>query len=96
MRSSQVERRRRTRHLIELGGLIVKAGIVELTGDDRAIVYGALLWMADKLKSDQNEQARTLWSAKGEQAFNASSATSEQPNAPHSTSHSTRSQIEIL
>src|SRR5262249_54404925 len=30
-----VKRRERTRQLIELGGLIAKAGIVELTGDDR-------------------------------------------------------------
>ena len=53
MRTWQVERRKRTRHLIELGGLVVKAGIVDLTGDDRATILGALLWMADKLKSDQ-------------------------------------------
>ena len=64
MRAWQVERRKRTRHLIELGGLVVKAGIVDLTGDDRAIIFGALLWMADKLKSDQGEQARALWTKK--------------------------------
>jgi hypothetical protein len=69
MRTWQVERRKRTRHLIELGGLIVKARIVELTEDDRATIYGALLWMADKLKSDQGERARALWAAKGKQAF---------------------------
>jgi hypothetical protein len=34
MRTWQVERRERTRHLIELGGLVVKAGIVDMTGDD--------------------------------------------------------------
>ncbi|WP_454624689.1 conjugal transfer protein TraD [Bradyrhizobium cenepequi] len=71
MRTWQVERRRRTRHLIELGGLIVKAGIVDLTGDDRAVILGALLWMADKLKSDQHEQARALWATKGKQALAA-------------------------
>jgi hypothetical protein len=71
MRAWQVERRKRTRHLIELGGLVLKAGIVNLTGDDRAIILGALLWMADKLKSDQREQARALWAAKGKQAFEA-------------------------
>ncbi|ABD85722.1 conjugal transfer protein TraD [Rhodopseudomonas palustris] len=69
MRAWQVERRKRTRNLIELGGLVVKAGIVELTGDDRAIILGALLWMANKLKSDQAEQARVLWAAKGKEAF---------------------------
>ena len=75
MRTWQVERRKRTRHLIELGGLVVKAGIVDLTGDDRATILGALLWMADKLKSDQGEQARALWAAKGKQAFEADPAT---------------------
>lgn len=43
MRTWQVERRMRTRHLIELGGLIVKAGIMDLTGDDRATIFGALI-----------------------------------------------------
>ena len=69
MRTWQVERRKRTRHLIELGGLVVKAGVVDMTGDDRAMIYGALLWMADKLQSDQGEYARALWTAKGKQAF---------------------------
>jgi hypothetical protein len=75
MRTWQVERRKRTRHLIELGGLIVKAGIVDLTGDDRATILGALLWIADKLQSDQGEHARELWAAKGKQAFEADPAT---------------------
>jgi hypothetical protein len=75
MRTWRVERRKRTRHLIELGGLVVKAGIVDLTGDDRATIFGALLWSADKLKSDQGERARALWAAKGKQAFELESAT---------------------
>jgi hypothetical protein len=75
MRTWQVERRKRTRHLIELGGLVVKSGIVDLTGDDRATILGALLWMADKLQSDQSEQARALWAAKGKEAFEADPAT---------------------
>ena len=75
MRTWQVERRKRTRHLIELGGLVVKARVVDLTGDDRATILGALLWMADKLQSDQGEQARELWATKGKQAFEADPAT---------------------
>lgn len=69
MHTWQVERRKRTRHLIELGGLVVKAGLVELTGDDRGTIYGALLWMADKLQSEQGEHARSLWAEKGKRAF---------------------------
>jgi hypothetical protein len=75
MRSWQIERRKRTRHLIELGGLVVKAGVVDLTGDDRATILGALLWIADKLQSDQGERARALWVARGKQAFEADPAT---------------------
>jgi Conjugal transfer protein TraD len=71
MRSWQVNRRRRTRHLIELGGLVTKAGIVDLTGDDRTLIYGALLWMAQKLRSDQGDHAREVWTVKGKQAFEA-------------------------
>jgi hypothetical protein len=84
MRAWQVERRKRTRHLIELGGLVVKAGIVDLTGDDRAIILGALLWMADKLKSNQGKQARALWAAKGKEAFAVEQAT-DAPTIPQET-----------
>jgi len=74
MRTWQVERRKRTRRLIELGGLVVKSGVVDLTGDDRATILGALLWIADKLQSNQSEQARSLWATKGKQAFEAGAA----------------------
>ena len=60
MRDWQVERRKRTRRLIELGGL---------TGDDRAVIYGALIWMADELSREHGEKARSLWKAKGEYMF---------------------------
>ncbi|WP_315758812.1 MULTISPECIES: conjugal transfer protein TraD [unclassified Bradyrhizobium] len=74
MRNWQVERRKRTRHLIELGGLVVKAGIVGLTGDDRATILGALLWAADKLRSDKGEEARKLWATKGRHEMEAIAA----------------------
>jgi len=69
MRTWQIERRKRTRHLIELGGLVVKAGIVDLTSDDRAMIYGALLWMAEKLQSEDGERARQLWAGKGKDSL---------------------------
>ena len=75
MRTWQVERRKRTRHLIELGGLVVKAGIVDLTGDDRAAIFGALLWMANKLNGEHGEHARGVWTKLGKIAFEAGRAT---------------------
>jgi hypothetical protein len=87
MRTWQVERRKRTRHLIELGGLVVKARIVELTADDRGAILGALLWMADKLQSDQGERARALWAEKGKQAFAADAAIHEGTDRTASAVH---------
>ncbi len=71
MRSWQVERRKRTRHLIELGGLVVKAGIVDLTGDDPAMIYGAMIWMAEKLKSEGGEHAHDVWTKLRKMGFEA-------------------------
>ena len=64
-----MKRRERTRHLIELGGLVVKAGLVDLTDDDRATLYGAFLTVADKLQSEESGNALTLWQRKGKRAF---------------------------
>jgi hypothetical protein len=66
MREWQVKRRERTRQLIELGGLVVKAGLVELADDDRATLYGAFLTVAAKLRGDEREQALVLWKRKGQ------------------------------
>lgn len=78
MREWQVQRRARTKQLIELGGLVAKAGIVELTDDDRATIYGGLLWMADKLRSEDGAHGRALWKRKGKRAFGVQAGTVEQ------------------
>ena len=75
MREWQIKRRERTRQLIELGGLVVKAELVELTDDDRATLYGAFLTVAAKLQSDEREQALMLWKRKGKRAYEAESQT---------------------
>lgn len=69
MRKWIVKRRERTRQLIELGGLVTKAGLVELTGDDRAVIFGALLNVAAKLRSEERDQALLLWRRRGKRAF---------------------------
>ena len=71
MREWQVKRRERTRQLIELGGLVVKADLVELTNDDRATLYGAFLTVADKLRGEGGGNALALWQRKGKRAFEA-------------------------
>ncbi|QOF75157.1 type IV conjugative transfer system coupling protein TraD (plasmid) [Aminobacter sp. SR38] len=48
-------RKKDTRDKIELGGLIVKAG---LRYEKRALLLGALIDLNRRLKSDDNERAR--------------------------------------
>lgn len=64
-----MKRRERTRQLIELGGLIVKAGIEELVDDDRAVIFGMLLEAAGKLRDDDTERQRLLWRRRGQREF---------------------------
>ena len=66
-----MKRRERTRHLIELGGLVVKAGLVDLTDDDRAGLYGAFLTVAERLRGEERASALALWKRKGKRAFEA-------------------------
>lgn len=40
-----------------------------MTGDDRAAIYGALVWIADKLQSEDGERARGIWTKLGKMAF---------------------------
>lgn len=68
-----MNRRARTRHLIELGGLVVKAGLVELTSDDRALLLGAFQEVADSLAGENRDQIAMQWRRRGSRAFRAES-----------------------
>lgn len=62
-------RRARTKHLIELGGLVAKAGLVDRAGDDRATLYGAFLDIARQLESDDADTQKLRWKRRGARAF---------------------------
>ncbi len=70
-------RRERIRHLIELGGLVQKAGLVELVDDDHATLLGAFLDLADQLRLGRDSDTRTpqqlaaVWRRRGLRAFDA-------------------------
>jgi hypothetical protein len=70
----KADRRQRTRHLIELGGLVQKAGLIELTDDDRAVLFGAFLRVADILRRDDAENTIALCRRRGERAFDEDTA----------------------
>jgi phage gpG-like protein len=70
------ERRARTRQLIELGGLLHKAGLIELLDDDRATLLGAMIELAEQLQAGGLEGKETAslkarWRRKGMRAFEA-------------------------
>lgn len=71
-------RRERTRHLIELGGLVQKAGLVELA-DDRATLYGALLDLVARAQGEDADNMLTLWKRRGKRAFDAEAEAREAP-----------------
>lgn len=64
-----VKRRERTRQLIELGGLIVKASLVDLANDDRVAIYGALVELTARARGEQRDQILALWKRRGKRAF---------------------------
>ena len=64
-----MKRRERTRQLIELGGLVAKADLIELTGDDRAIILGLLVEAAATLRGEARERRLSLWRRRGKRAF---------------------------
>jgi hypothetical protein len=78
-----MKRRERTRHLIELGGLVVKAGIVELTDDDRAVILGILAEAAGRLRSEERERSLVLWRRRGQRMFAEASAGATSPAIDH-------------
>jgi hypothetical protein len=70
-------RRARTRLLIEYGGLVVKAGLPDLTDDDRATMLGGLLALRDQLTGigdDPPDTIRQRWRRRGLRAFDADAA----------------------
>src|SRR4051794_26150728 len=68
---ADAERRRDTREKIELGGLVVKAGLREA---DRAFILGVLIEAA---QHDRHSAAVKRWRAIGQDAFQARSTTRE-------------------
>ena len=71
-----MKRRERTKQLIELGGLVKKSGLVELTKDDRAALYGGFLELGFALQAETREQILALWRRRGRRAFKSDKVTS--------------------
>jgi len=69
-----VERRERTHHLIELGGLVQKAHLADLVDDDRAVLLGAFLSLTDQLAGENRAAVLALWRRRGKRAFAADEA----------------------
>jgi hypothetical protein len=59
-------RKQDTRRKIQLGGLIIKAGLAE---EEAAVILGALLSAADALSGSDGEAARERFQQSGTRAF---------------------------
>ncbi len=65
-RLTDLERKADTRRKIQLGGLIIKAGLHE---ESSAVILGLLLEASETLISDLGLDAKLTWQIKGELAF---------------------------
>lgn len=75
-----MRRRERTHRLIELGGLVQKAGLVELTDDDRATLYGAFLTLAMTALGEGRGHTLAVWRRGGKRAFENDNTPDRPPN----------------
>ncbi|ASC07544.1 conjugal transfer protein TraD [Acetobacter pasteurianus] len=85
MRDWAKARRERTHHLIELGGLVQKARLVDLTDDDRATLLGAFLDIAGQLQGSNVTtpvDLKTRWRRAGLHAFDAEKEHVERKEQP--------------
>src|SRR3546814_14428022 len=64
-----VARRARTKHLIELGGLVAKARLVELADDHPALLYGAFLYTAPQFHSANPHPPQPRLTRPGQRPF---------------------------
>jgi hypothetical protein len=60
-----MNRRERTRQLIELGGLVAKSGFIEESKDDRALLLGLLISVTRNLTHPQNAGLFNAWREEG-------------------------------
>jgi hypothetical protein len=77
------DRRARTRWLIELGGLVVKAGLPDLTDDDRATMLGGFLMLRDLLNGSTGDNPADLkarWRRRGLRTFDDDAAARQAAN----------------
>lgn len=68
-RSGSAERRADTRRKIQLGGLVTKAEVATLAGDDPAVILGALLDVAARLRADPGGHVTARWRRLGIEAL---------------------------
>ena len=70
----QADRRARTRRLIELGGLVQKAGLADALADDRVALYGSFLFLRDLFAGEQRDTSLALFQRAGRRAFRTDGA----------------------
>jgi conjugative transfer protein TraD len=66
-RVADAERRLDTRHKIQLGGLVIKAGLAD---EEPAVILGLLAAAKRVLSGQHADDSRRRWKELGDQAFN--------------------------
>lgn len=90
-----LDRRARTRRLIELGGLVAKSGleeaVVSFEPDARAVILGALLDLADELREappiSSPPKQIAVWRDRGREALRGADRDETEPPSGVISSH---------
>jgi hypothetical protein len=89
-RSWVMQRRARTRRLIELGGLVAKSGLEDAIAphepDTRAVILGALLELAEAVRTQADDTEPrtdiTAWCARGRWALRSADRDPDTESGP--------------
>jgi hypothetical protein len=73
-------RKQDTRNKIQLGGLIIKAGLAE---EETAIILGALVLAAEAINGPEGEVAKRRFRRAGDRTFSEGKEGAKIPMAPH-------------
>lgn len=65
-RTVTLERRARTRRLIEAGSLVEEAGLLDQFNDDRDALLGAYLELSQIVRSENGANALAIWKRRGQ------------------------------
>jgi Conjugal transfer protein TraD len=81
-----MQRYHRARHLIELGTLVQKSGLIDLLGDNQTTLLGAMLSLVTQAQSGDAHTLLAIWQRCGEACLRQQEPSRRDAASSHETS----------